>query len=276
VETRRLLAAITDTDEEVRAEAIHELTHRMDDEVARAFLDVASSDADEQVRADAIVGLGPIIEEAGIDYFDEDDDDFELDPELGPPISREMFETIVREIRGLYEDEARPKLVRRRAFEVLVRDPQPWMSGEIRKRFASDDPEWKLTATFGMGYVEGFDKEIAAAVNAGEGRLLFEAVRAAGSMEVAGAAKRIRELVASGTTDRDLRLVAIDALPLVDRDSFDILEGLTRSDDEDVAAAAEAALDELTLADSLDDENDDEDDDDGYDEDEEDDEDDRR
>jgi hypothetical protein len=241
----------------------------MDDEVARAFLDVASSDAEERIRADTIIGLGPIIDEAGIDYDDEDDEGFELDPELGPPISREMFETIVREVRGLYEDEAQPKLVRRRAFEVLVRDPQPWLTAEIRKHYASDDPEWKVSGIFGMGYVPGFDKEIAAAVKSESGKLLFEAVRAAGSMEVAGAAPRIRELAASTTGDADLRLIAIDALPQVDRDSFDLLESLSLSDDEEVAAAAEAALDELSIAESydhededFDDEDDDEEDDD--------------
>jgi hypothetical protein len=269
VETTRLLAQITDEDEEVRAEAIEELTLRMDDEVARALLDVASSDAGEDIRADAIVGLGPIIEEAGIDFEDGDDEDFALDPELGPPITREMFETIVREVRGLYEDEAQPKLLRRRAFEVLVRDPQPWLAAEIRKHYASDDPEWKVSGIFGMGYVPGFDKEIAAAVKSESGKLLFEAVRAAGSMDVAGAAQRIRELATSKTVDPDLRLAAIDALPHVDRDSFDLLERLSHSDDEEVATAAEAALDELSIAESFDDEDDEDFDDEDEDEDEE-------
>lgn len=269
METKHLLAQITDDDEEVRAEAIDELTDRMDDDLARAFLEVASSDAAEQVRADVIIGLGPIIQEAGEDYFD--DEDFGFGPELGPPVSREMFATIVGEVRGLYEDDAQPKLVRRRAFEVLVRDPQSWLATEIQKRFASDDPEWRLTAVFGMGYVAGFEKEIAAAVKSEEGLLLFEAVRAAGSMEVSAVAKRIRELVTSKSTDSDLRLAAIDALPHVDRDSFDLLKRLSRSADEDVAAAAEAALAELSLAKSIDEEDDDE-----FDDDEDDGEDDRR
>ena len=247
----------------------------MDDEIAQAFLDVAASDADERVRADVIIGLGPGLEEASDDYLD-DDSAFLLDPELGPPISREMYETIVREIRGIYEDEAQPKLVRRRAFEVLVRDPQPWLTPEIRRRFASEDPEWKVTAVFGMGYIAGFDREIVEVVQTGKGKLLFEAVRAAGGMEVTAAGKFIRELVTSQTTERDLRLVAIDALPNVDRDSFEILDRLARSDDEDIAAAAEAALEELLLAESIDDEDDEDFDDEEDFDDDEDDEDDRR
>lgn len=274
METTRLLAAITNADEDIRTEAIHELTHRMDDEVARAFLDVASSDAPDEVRGDVIIGLGPVIEEASDDYMD--DDEFLLDPELGPPISREMYETIVREIRGIYEDEAQPKLVRRRAFEVLVRDPQPWLTSEIRKRFASDDPEWRVTGIFAMGYVTGFDEEIAAAVRSEQGKLLFEAVRAAGSMDVSAAASRIRELATSTKIDRDLRLAAIGALPNVDRDSHEVLERLAMSADEDIAAAAEAALEELSEWESIDDEDDEDYDDEEDFDDDEDDEDDRR
>jgi hypothetical protein len=256
---RELLAQITDTDEEVRTEAIQELAERMDDEVARALLDVASSGAEEQVRADAIMGLGPVIEEAGWDYG-EDDEEFDVDPEMGPAISREMFETIGREIRALYEDEAQPKLVRRRAFEVLVRTPQPWQESEIRRRFQSDDVDWKLTAIFGMGYVKGFENEIVATVKGEKGELLLEAVRAAGGMAVTGAAERIRELAASDDTDPDLRLFAIDALPEVDPDCFDLLDRLSRSEDEEVAEAAEAALEELSISEAMgdDDEDDDE------------------
>ncbi|HEX6100286.1 MAG TPA: hypothetical protein VF432_28490 [Thermoanaerobaculia bacterium] len=253
METTRLLAQITDADEEVRGEAIHELTHLMDDEVARAFLDVASSGADEQVRSDVLIGLGPVIDEAGIDY-DDDEEELLLGPELGPPVSREMFETIVREVRALYEDESQPKRVRRSAFEALVRDPQPWVSSEIRRHFASDDPEWKLTAVFAMGYVAGFEKEIAAVVNAEQGQLLIEGVKAAGHMEVTGAAQRIRDLATAKGTERGLRLYAIEALPYVDPDSFDILDRLKQSNDEEVAEAAEAALEELSLAESMDDE----------------------
>ena len=230
----------------------------MDDDIARAFLRVASGDAAEEIRSDAIVGLGPIIEEAGMD-FSVDEIDFELDPDLGPGISRDTFKSIIAEIRALYENEAQPKLVRRRAFEVLVRDPQPWQSAEIRKHYAGDDPLWKLTAVFGMGYVAGFEKEIAATVASASDHLLYEAVRAASSMEVSSAAQHIRDLATSNRTDRDLRLVAIEALVNVDPDSEDILLSLTRSRDAEIAETAQGALDELMMTHELDDDFDDED-----------------
>lgn len=257
----RLLLQLTDPDENVRAEAREELSMMMDDDIARAFLDVASSDAAEDIRSDAIVGLGPIIEEAGMDFAD-DDMDFELDPDLGPGISRDTFESIITEIRALYEDETQPKFVRRRAFEVLVRDPQPWQSAEIRKHYAGDDPLWKLTAVFAMGYVAGFEKEIAATVASASEHLLYEAVRAASSMEVSSTAQRIRDLATSGSTDHDLRLVAIEALVNVDPDPEDVLLPLTRSRDPEIAETAQAALDELLMTHELDEDDFDEEDED--------------
>jgi hypothetical protein len=250
VDTNRLIAKLTDPDEDVRAEAREELSMRMDDDIARAYLDIAASDAGEEVRGDVIVGLGPIIEEAGMDY---DVEDFELAPEFGPGITRETFESIVRELRGIYEDEAQPKLVRRRALEVLVRDPQEWQSAEIRRLFASGDEQWKLTAIFAMGHVEGFESEIAAIVGSEKGLLLYEAVRAAGRMEVRAAATRIREIAVSESAETELRLVAIEALPGVDPDCEEVLQELMESEDEEIAVAAEDALDELALDLSLDD-----------------------
>ncbi len=259
MQTNRLLAKLTDPDKETRVAALEQLALRMDDEIAQALLDIAGSDAAHEVRTDAIVALGPVIEECGTDY----DDEIELDfgAELGPPVSREMFTSIVRQIRGLYDDEAQPTLIRRRAFEVLVRDPKPWQSGEIRKHFASADSDWRLTAVFAMGYVKGFEREIAETVHAADGALLLEAVIAAGNMSVSRAASHIRTLATSREEDLDLRLAAIEALPHVDPDCFEMLDDLTRSQNPEIVEAAEYALEEFGIfADSGDDELDEEDD----------------
>ena len=253
MDQNELLAQLTAEDEDVRREAREELHMLMDDTVARRYLDVIEGDASDGVRADAIVGLGPVIEEAGIDYMD-DELEFEESPELGPPVSREMFGTIVATVRRIYEDESQPKLLRRRALEVLVRDPQPWLEGEIRKHLTSADEDWKLTAVFAMGYVNGFEKEITEAVQSAAEPILFEAVRSAGSQEIAATAPRIRELAQSATVDPDTRLAAIEALPFVDDGAEEILRQLVGSDDEEIAQTAEIALDELMYQDDLDEE----------------------
>jgi hypothetical protein len=242
---------LTDPDPEVRQDAYEEVTLEMDDDLAHAIVEIAAGDLSDAIRADAIVSLGPLIEECGMDY--DETLGFEWAPELGPPVSRQTFQFVVKRIRAIYEDETAPKLLRRRAFEVLVRDPQPWQSDEIRKHLASPDEDWRLTAIFGMGAVKGFEKELLDVVTNGEGIQLTEAVRSAGQMSVAGAAGPIRRLATSSKTERDLRLEAIAALPLVDAEAFEILDELSRSKDREIAEAAQEALHELLLDAGLDD-----------------------
>jgi uncharacterized membrane protein YqiK len=98
-----------------------------------------------------------------------------------------------------------------------------------------------------MGHIKGFADELAATVERAEGALLFEAVRAAGSMEVTAAAPRIRALATSAKADLDLRLEAIHALPSVDPDCFELLDELARSRSTAIADAADEARSELTL-----------------------------
>ncbi len=242
MEPNRWLQDLTSPDEETRAAAREELGQEMNDEVARQLLDLVTGDAGADARADAIVAFGPVIEGCSMD-FDEEEDDPELPYDT--EVSRETFDLITTRIRSLYDDESQPKIVRRRAFEVLIRDPRPWHIMEVRRHFGSSDAEWKRTAVFAMGLIPGFDEEMVSTLEKGDGELLFEAVRAAGLMELSRAASRIRELALSRDTELDLRLEAIFALPNVDSDCFGILEDLTRESDANVAEAAEEALEEL-------------------------------
>jgi hypothetical protein len=246
----QLLARMTDPDEEARAEASEELNLLMDDDVVRALLEIVAGPASEEIRADAVIALGPILEEAGMDY--DVGVPYELDPEFGPGISQESYETLVHDLRALYDDEAQPKLIRRRAFEVLVRDPRGWQAEDIRRHFAGADEDWKLTAVFAMGYIAGFEKEIAATLKSAEGLMLVEAVRSAGAQGVPAAAKRIGDLAMDEDADTTLRLVAIAALSNVHKNSEEILQELLESDDEDIAEAAEAALEEVSMGEGWD------------------------
>lgn len=244
-------------DEETRREAFDRISVEMDDDLVREILGIARSGAAEEVRADAIVALGPAVDECGVEYVDDEDVE---SSEYGAPLSREAFVEVIDALRDLYDDERQPKLVRRRAFEVLVRDPQPWQQEAIRRDFASGDRDWKMTAIFSMGYVRGFEKELVDQLRTASGDLLYEAVRAAGRAEVQEAAPIIEGLAISEEADRDVRLEAIAALPAVDPDCFDLLDELAESQDDEVRAAAEGALEELQMIDE-DLEDDDEEDD---------------
>lgn len=238
-----LIRNLNSPDEKARSVAQDELATEMNDGMAEAIAAIALNGDSETLRENAIVALGPVIEECGDEYHFGSEED--QDAELGPSVSRATFESVVQRIRGIYSDPAQPVLLRRRAFEVLVRDPEAWHAAEIRTLLASDDPDWRLTAIFAMGMVPGFDKELVALLETSTGVHLAEAVRAAGQMEVIDAAKRVRALAASDETDHDVRLEAILALPGVDDDAYDLLDELSASEDEEIAEAADEALDEL-------------------------------
>jgi uncharacterized protein (UPF0147 family) len=233
-------------DEETRREAFDRISVEMDDDLAREILGIVRSGAAEEVRADAIVALGPAVDECGVEYVDDEEVE---SSEYGAPLSRDAFVEVTDALRELYDDERQPKLVRRRAFEVLVRDPQPWQQDAIRRDFRSGDRDWKMTAIFSMGYVRGFEKELVDQLRTASGDLLYEAVRSAGRAEVQEAAAIIEGLAISEDADRDVRLEAIAALPSVDPDCFDLLDELSESQDEQVRAAAEEALEELQMMD---------------------------
>lgn len=243
-DTKQLLNMLKSADEEARADAREELTLQMNDEIAQAFLEIAKQGTDDRVRADTIIGLGPIIEEAGLDYTDTDSDDL---GEMGPGIARRTLETIQRELRTIFEDESQPKLVRRSALEALVRDPQQWHADAIRKLIANNDPEWRITGVFAMGYVPGFESDIMAFIQTSEGALLYEAVRAAGRAELTEAVEKLRAIAVDERADSGLRAAAIEALPYIDDEADELLEDLAEHEDEEIASAAEFALEELSI-----------------------------
>jgi hypothetical protein len=237
------LDELKSADPEVRADAREELLTDMDDAIADGFLEVAASDADPEIRGDAIIGLGPILEECGDDYVD---GEVAPDADMGTPLTFEAFERAKAKLKALYDDESQPKLVRRRAFESLVRDPQPWHRKDIRRHADSGDADWLRTAVFCMGYFDGFDDDILKMLDHSDHELVYEAVRAAGAREIHKAAPRLREL-ASSSPDRDVKLEAIAALAYADPDADEFLEELSDTDDEEVADAADAARDELLM-----------------------------
>jgi len=245
MDTSALLEQLKSADEETRADAREELTLQMNDEIAAEFLAIAKSSQDERVRADTIIGLGPILEEAGLDYGDAEG---EVDlGEFGPGITRATFDTIQRELRAIFEDESQPKLVRRSALEALVRDPKQWQADAIRTLAASDDAQWRMTAVFAMGYVPGFESDIMRFIETSDGALLYEAVRAAGRAEMSEAAEKLRAIAGDERADADLRAAAIEALPYVDDACDELLETLAEHKNEEIADAAEFALEELSI-----------------------------
>jgi hypothetical protein len=213
----------------------------VNDELVDALLSILGSpDESAELRGRAAISLGPVLEHADTDEFEDPDD---------LPITEQTFHRIRDSLRQLHADAGVPEEVRRSILEAAVRSPQEWHQGAIRAAYASTDEAWKLTAVFCMGFVRGFDEQILEALASDNPEIHYHAVCAAGNWEVDAAWRHIAALAASEDTDKPLRLAAIEAVANIrPEDAVEILNQLIDSEDEDIA---EAAYEALTLAGAL-------------------------
>jgi len=207
----------------------------INDELVNALLSILRSNGEsEQLRSKAAISLGPALEHADVDGFDDPDD---------VPISEEAFRKIQETLRELYFDAGIPKEVRRRILEASVRAGQKWHRDAIRAAYSSDDEDWKLTAVFSMRFVEGFEDQILESLESDNEHIQYEAVHAAGEWEIDAAWSNVTRLVRSKQTDKPLLLAAIDAVASIrPEEAGVILVDLTDADDEDIVAAAHEAM----------------------------------
>ena len=221
------------------------------DELADALLSIVQQgDESEQLRTEAVLSLGPALEYMDEDLFDDSDE---------VTISEGMFRRIQDSLRRLYMDAGVPKEVRRRILETSVRAPQDWHRDVVRAAYVSDKEDWKLTAVFCMGFVDGFDDQILEALGSKNPDIHYEAVRAAGNWGLDGAWPHIAAVIAAGESDKPLLLAAIEAATYIrPQEAVAILRDLMDSDDEDIVEAVyEAmAMAELPLDDEYFDEDD--------------------
>lgn len=258
-ENREYAAALRSDDPAVREHAMDEIAPMVDDELARELLRFARDPArEDEERGRALIVLGPALEEC----HDEEAPDGTL--ETAPPGTEEWWDVplssagyreVTEELRRIYLDGAMPKLVRRRALEAAVRAPREWQREAAATAWRSDDPEWRLTAVFAMGHLPGFEDEIGDAFQGEDAVVRREAMLAAGR-SAAGEAlgDSIQDVAADRKAGRDDRLAAIEALAELQPDgAFEVLDELRDDPDPEIAAAAEEALEELSMWSDLED-----------------------
>ncbi len=225
----------------------------INDELVDALLSILrSGDKPEEVRGRAAISLGPVLEDADTEGFEDADD---------LPITERTFHRIRESLRTLHMDASVPQEVRRRILEASVRAPQDWHQDAVHAAYGSADEVWRLTAVFCMRFVRGFDAQILEALNSTNPDIHYEAVLAAGNWAVDAAWPHVAALVTSGNTEKPLLLAAIDAVASIrPQEALEILADLADSDDEDVADAVHEALAMAEGASRGDDEVDDDDD----------------
>lgn len=207
----------------------------VNDELVDVLLSILrNGDAAENLRGQAAISLGPALEYADIDGFEEPD---------AVPITEQTFRLIQETLRKLYADAGVPKNVRRRILEAAVRAPQDWHRNAIRAAYLSDDEDWKLTAVFCMRYIRGFDEWILESLVSKNADIHYQAICAAGNWEVDAAWPHIAGLVTSAETEKSLLLAAIEASVSVRaKEAREILGRLTDADDQDIVEAVYEAM----------------------------------
>jgi HEAT repeat protein len=207
----------------------------MNDELANALLAIiGSGDESEELRAVAAISLGPALEEAYLDDFEDPDD---------VAITEPTFQSIRDSLHKLYLDESNPKEVRRQILEAAVRAPQDWQTSAISAAYSSGDKDWMLTAVFAMRWVRGFEDQILEALESADPEIHYEAVNAAGGRELDAAWSHVVALVKDPSTPKLLLLAAIEAVGNIrPQEAGEILVDLADSRDEEIAEAASEAI----------------------------------
>jgi len=228
----------------------------INDDLAAALLAIVRDAGEpEQLRARAAISLGPALEQADIDGFEDPDE---------VPITEGMFRDIQDSLQKVYLDKSTPKEVRRRVLEASVRAPETWHRDAIAQAYSSGDKEWMLTAVFSMRWVRGFDNQILAALKSANPDIHYEAVRAAGNWELDAAWSHVVELVNDPDTPKRILLAAIGAAGSIrPAEAGMVLVDLADSDDEDIAEAADEAMMMAEGASAYEEEDEEEEDDDG-------------
>jgi hypothetical protein len=226
----------------------------INDGLANALMAIVRSpDEPAQLRARAVISLGPVLEQADTDGFEDPGD---------VPISEGMFRNIQESLQQLYADDSIPKEVRRRILEASVRAPENWHQDAIRTAYSSGDRDWILTAVFSMCWVRGFDDQILEALKSPDSDIHYEAVVAAGNWAVNAAWSHTLALVSDAGTPQPLLMAAIGAVASIrPAQARNILAGLADSDDEEIAEAADEAI---AMAEATSDETDDDEDEDEW------------
>jgi hypothetical protein len=202
----------------------------------------------DPLRGQAAISLGPALESADIDGFEEPDD---------VPITEPVFLKIRKALQQLYMDAGTPKNVRRAILEASVRAPEKWHKSAVAAAYRSEDEDWKLTAVFCMRFIRGFNKQILESLRSQNADMHYHAVCAAGNWEIDAAWPHIAALVASEETEKELRLAAIEAAAFIlPHKASEMLRPLLHSEDEDIVGAVHESL---AMAGELDEEEEDDD-----------------
>lgn len=191
------LMALDDEDPVARSTAIRLLWQSEEEALASRLLHILIEDPQPMVRAAAATGLGIFV------YLGELED-----------ISATTYDKV---LKGLIEvhrgsDEM---IVRRRALESLGYASHPDVPVFIQQAYETNDEDWLQTALFAMGRScdhQRWSKMVLRMFEHPDLVVRYEAIRAAGELELTSARAALFDLLEEGTDDDEIYFAVIWAL----------------------------------------------------------------
>lgn len=229
---------LVDEEPAVRVLAIRLLWECEETRIVPSLIDLFRGDANEDVRAAAASLLGKFV----------------LLGEL-EAIPDAIRISVVNNLIDSVDGEERP-LVKQRALESLGYSSHPLVPTMIRKAFESNEISWITSSLCAMGRSadESWANLVESKLDSPDMEVQFEAIRAAGELELATSREKLIDLLDEEIENDDNRLAAIWALSQIGGEEVkDKLETLLeKAGDEEEAEWIEKALENLEFSSSMD------------------------
>ena len=229
--------ALNDSDAQVRTLAIRLLWEAEDVKLVPIFIRMLENDPDSVVRATAANGLGAYV------YLGEIEN-----------LSPDMLESIEESLFKAYQSKDQSLIVRRRALESLGYSSRSEVPAMIKAAYNNGSVDWLESALFAMG--RSADQSYAPAVlkqlDHPNPNIQYEAVRAAGELQLEGARPRLLSFLDEAADDQ-VRTAAIWSLSQIGGEGVRVaLEGLMdETEDEEEMDIIEEALDNLSFTEDM-------------------------
>ncbi len=234
------LFCLEDENPGVRASAIRMLWETNNvNLVSNRFIQILKNDVDETVQAEAASGLGTYV------YLGELDD-----------IPKDRLTRIENALLEAYSD-AKSHLVKRKSLESLGFSSRKEIPIMIQSAYDNENLEWRASAIYAMGRSadKRWNKHILESLNDPDTEIRFEAIRAAGELELQKARTPILEMLAEpeNREDEDIFQAIIWSLSQIGGENVrEVLsELLEQSEDDENTDLISDALDNLGLTEGI-------------------------
>ncbi|MBW6467282.1 MAG: HEAT repeat domain-containing protein [Brevefilum sp.] len=231
------IMCLRDEDPVARATAVRLLWQSQEEDLVPLFLGLLREDPEAIVRAAAATALGLFV------YLGELEE-----------IKTSTYQVVLESLIQAHLDSP-DTLVRRRALEALGYAGHPEVSDFIRRAYDTNDEDWLQSALFAMGRScdNHWSDSVMAMFDHPDNVVRYEAIRAAGELEIKAARELILDLLEEGTDDDDIYFAAIWSLSKIGGEGVRSLIEIALEETEDLEEIRflEEALENLDFTEQI-------------------------